>query len=149
MIPINAEESRNEAAESAADSSNAPLEPTITSSLASEAVEPLPPSGSASKFSDIEVEMHVDTTLDCLGDWPSNDEFENYSDSDSLMPRKPKTGHDTASLSLDLLSICSGSTYSLTGEDQENRQICGKLKSGNVQICQPAKIKTGKFAHLH
>ena len=31
----------------------------------------------------------------------------------------------------------------------ENWQICLMLKSANVQICQPAKIKTGKFAHLH
>lgn len=46
-----------------------------------------------------------------------NDEFDNYSDGDSLMPRKPKSGSDTASLSPDLLSICSGTTCSLTGEE--------------------------------
>ena len=92
MVPFTTEVSQDEAADSAADSiSDAPLEPTLTSGLASEAVEPLLPSGSASKTSDMEIETDVVHTLGCLGDWLSNDEFDNYSDSDSLMPRKPKT----------------------------------------------------------
>ena len=32
---------------------------------------------------------------------------------------------------------------------RQNWQICRMLKSANVQICQPAKTKTGKFARLH
>ena len=80
-------------------------------------MKPLLPSSNASQTSDIDVEQHAEPTLDSLGNWLFNDEFDNYSDGDSLMPRKPKSGPDTASLSLHLLSICSGSTCSITGKD--------------------------------